>query len=65
MPIITNHKIVLEGYPGFSVRDEMKTEIREEIALLRSEIAGIRTEMHDMNGRLGRAEGLLRAPDAG
>lgn len=47
-----------------AVRDELKTEIREEIAPLRSEVAAIRTEMHDMNGRLGRVEGLLRTSDA-
>lgn len=41
-----------------AVRDEMKAEIREEIA-------PIRKEMHDMNGRLGRVEGLLRTSDAG
>ncbi len=41
-----------------AVRDEMKAEIREEIA-------PIRKEMHDMNGRLGRVEGLLRMSDAG
>ena len=41
-----------------AVRDEMKAEIREEIA-------PIRKEMHDMNGRLGRVEGLLRTSNAG
>ena len=59
-----------------SVRDEMKTEIRTEIAAvrdemrteiapLRAEFAAVRAEMHDMNGRLGRVEGLLRTSDAG
>lgn len=41
-----------------AVRDELKAEIREEIA-------PIRKEMHDMNGRLGRVEGLLRTSDTG
>ncbi len=41
-----------------TVRVEMKAEIREEIA-------PIRKEMHDMNGRLGRVEGLLRTSAAG
>ena len=41
-----------------TVRDELKVDIREEIA-------PIRAEMHDMNGRLGRVEGLLRTSDAG
>ncbi len=34
-------------------RDELKRELNTDI-----------TEMHDMNGRLGRVEGLLRTPDA-
>ena len=41
-----------------AVRDELKAEFSEGIA-------AIRTEMHDMNGRLGRVEGLLRTSAAG
>ncbi len=36
-------------------------EFRNEI---RAELSAIRSEMHDMNTRLGRIEGYLRVPDA-
>lgn len=36
-------------------------EFRNEI---RAELSAIRSEMHDMNTRLGRVEGYLRVPDA-
>ena len=36
-------------------------EFRNEI---RTELSAIRSEMHDMNARLGRVEGYLRVPDA-
>ena len=56
-----------------SVRDEMKTELSSvygEVASLRgdmqlgfdstrSDFTAVRTEMHEMNGRLGRVEGHL------
>ena len=44
---------------------EMKEELKEEIASVRNDVASIREEMHDMNGRLGRVEGLLMTSDIG
>ncbi len=44
---------------------ELKEELKEEIGTVRTEVAAIRTEMHDMNGRLGRVEGLLKISDSG
>ena len=41
----------------------MKEELKEEIASVRNDVASIREEMHDMNGRLGRVEGLLMTSD--
>ncbi|MCY3713248.1 MAG: hypothetical protein OXH02_08180 [Gemmatimonadetes bacterium] len=38
-------------------------ELKREIVPLRKEITSIRDEMHDMNGRLGRVEGLLMTLD--
>ncbi len=38
-------------------------ELKREIVPLREEITSIRDEMHDMNGRLGRVEGLLMTLD--
>ena len=38
-------------------------ELKRDIVLLREEITSIRVEMHDMNGRLGRVEGLLMSLD--
>ena len=53
-------------------RDELKRELKsdirdlkEEIMSVRREVTSIREEMHDMNGRLGRVEGLLKATNAG
>ncbi len=53
-------------------RDELKRELKsdirdlkEEIMSVRREVTSIRVEMHDMNGRLGRVEGLLKATNAG
>ena len=43
---------------------ELKVELKEEIKSVRQEVSSIRVEMHDMNGRLGRVEGLLMTPDA-
>lgn len=48
---------------GFS--DEIKGELKKEIMSVREEVTSIRVEMHDMNGRLGRVEGLLMASDLG
>lgn len=45
------------------LRVEMRaefTEIRAEFNELRAEFSAQRSEVHDMNGRLGRVEGLLR-----
>lgn len=39
---------------------ELKEELKEEIVLVHEEVSSIREEMHDMNGRLGRVEGLLK-----
>ena len=44
---------------------ELKEELKEEIVSVRTEVAAIRIEMHDMNGRLGRVEGLLKTADSG
>ena len=38
---------------------ELKEHFKEEITSVRKEVASIRVEMHDMNGRLSRVEGLL------
>ena len=43
----------------------MKEELKEEIGSVRTEVTAIREEMHDMNGRLGRVEGLLKITDSG
>ena len=40
-------------------------ELKREIASVRDEVAAVRVEMHDMNGRLGRVEGLLMTPEVG
>ena len=42
---------------------ELKEELKEEIGSVRTEVTAIREEMHDMNGRLGRVEGLLMTSD--
>lgn len=44
--------------------DQLYRELKEEIRSVRQEVSSIRVEMHDMNGRLGRVEGLLMTPDA-
>ena len=46
-----------------TIVDELKRELKEEIKSVRSEVSSIREEMHDMNGRLGRVEGLLMTLD--
>ena len=38
-------------------------ELKGEIVSLREEITSIRVEVHDMNGRLSRVEGLLMTLD--
>ena len=38
-------------------------ELKRDIVSLREEIKSILDEMHDMNGRLGRVEGLLMTLD--
>ena len=40
-------------------------ELKREIASVRDEVSAVRVEMHDMNGRLGRVEGLLVTPEVG
>ena len=40
-------------------------DLKKEFMSLREEVTSIRVEMHDMNGRLGRVEGLLMASDIG
>ncbi len=40
-------------------------ELKREIASVRDEVSAVRAEVHDMNGRLGRVEGLLMAPEVG
>ena len=39
--------------------------LKREIASVRDEVSAVRVEMHDMNGRLGRVEGLLMTPEVG
>ncbi len=46
-----------------TISDELKRELKGEIMSVRSEVSSIREEMHDMNGRLGRVEGLLMTLD--
>ena len=48
-----------------NISDELKRELKEEIRSVREEVSSIRVEMHDMNGRLGRVEGLLKIADSG
>ncbi len=38
-------------------------ELKREIASVRDEVSAVRVEMHDINGRLGRVEGLLMTLD--
>ncbi len=40
-------------------------ELKREIASVRDEVSAVRVEMHDMNGRLGRVEGLLKITNSG
>lgn len=44
----------------FSFVEQLDEEFRDE---MRSELAAIRSEMHEMNTRLSRVEGFLRVPD--
>ena len=44
---------------------EFKEELKDEITSVRKEVSSIRAEVHDMNGRLGRVEGLLMTPEVG
>ena len=46
-----------------AISNELKRELKEEIKAVRSDVSSIRDEMHDMNGRLGRVEGLLMTLD--
>ena len=41
-------------------RDEIRAELTGLRADIQSEFASIRSELHDMNSRLGRVEGYLR-----
>lgn len=41
----------------------ISNELKRDIVSLREEITSIREVMHDMNGRLGRVEGLLMTLD--
>lgn len=41
-------------------RDEIRTELTGLRTDMQSELASIRSEIHDMNTRLGRVEGYLR-----
>ena len=41
-------------------RDEIRTELTGLRTDMRSEFASIRSEIHDLNTRLGRVEGYLR-----
>ncbi len=50
-------------------RDEMRRELKADMKELKDElkveITSVQTEVHDMNGRLGRVEGLLKATGSG
>lgn len=46
-----------------AISNELKRELKDEIKAVRSDISSIQEEMHDMNGRLGRVEGLLMTLD--
>ena len=46
-----------------AISNELKRDLKEEIKAVRSDVSSIREEMHDMNGRLGRVEGLLMTLD--
>ena len=41
-------------------RDEIRAELSGMRTEMQSEFASIRSEIHDMNTRLGRVEGILR-----
>ena len=41
-------------------RDEVRAELTGLRTVMQSEFASIRSEIHDMNTRLGRVEGILR-----
>ncbi len=47
---------------AMTCNDLLNGELKEEIMSVRKEVSSIRVEMHDMNGRLGRVEGLLMNP---
>lgn len=47
------------------LRRELKADMKELKDELKEEITSVRTEVHDMNGRLGRVEGLLKATGSG
>ena len=42
------------------MNQEFRDEVRSNFADMRTELASIREEIHDMNTRLGRVEGQLR-----
>ena len=46
-----------------AISNELKRELKEDIKAVRNDVSSIRVEMHDMNGRLGRVEGLLMTLD--
>ncbi len=47
------------------LRRELKSDMKELKEELKEEITYVRAEVHDMNGRLGRVEGLLKATGSG
>ncbi len=48
-----------------AISNELKADMKELKEELKEEIQYVRQEMHDMNGRLGRVEGLLKVSDSG
>ena len=42
------------------INQEFRDEVRSNFKEMRTELASMREEMHDMNARLGRVEGYLR-----
>ena len=43
----------------FSIIDNAKKEIREDVATVRSEVSNLRNDVTSLTGRLGRIEGIL------
>ena len=58
--ILTIAVVTFMNQSNKEFRDEIRTELTGLRTDMRSEFASIRSEIHDMNTRLGRVEGYLR-----